>query len=152
MPYIVFDELAMLFDSEDTAKSIYAIIKSKYSNRDCEELIKNNIEYAKIHNKGDDLLTYLREAIENDYAASKSETAESDGTALDELTRLFYDEDRANRIYNHVKDTYPSIDCDELIRKNIEFAKQKEKRLKTMFLGYLEEAISKDLAGYVTTP
>jgi hypothetical protein len=151
MPYIVFNELSLFFDNENAVKEIYSLVKDKYPSRNCEEVIKNNIEYAKknCRNNNSDFSSYIRKAIENDYAANeKIENEEQAEDILEELTKLFHDKDRASRVYISIKNKYPDINHDELIKTNIQFARKKEKKLKMMFLGYLEETISKNLAGY----
>jgi len=69
MEYDVFDELTQIFNSTKTATEIINAAKEKYTYFDFEDLIKENIEYAKRSQKSvHNFFGYLRMAIENDYA------------------------------------------------------------------------------------
>jgi hypothetical protein len=157
MPYIVREELELFFGN-DVAEEIYTTVQNKYPNHNCEDIIKANIEFAKRNipeNSDDDgeiLIAFIRKAIENDLsgttAIQSSAKTTAEKTIIDSLIEIFVDEQRASKIYNNVKTKYPNTNCDEFIKVNVEFAKQKEKKLKTAFPEYLEYAILKNLAGY----
>jgi hypothetical protein len=149
--------LELFFDSE-VAEEIYAIVRNKYPNHNCEDIIKANIEFAKRNipencdDNGEILIAFIRKAIEDDLAGTAAIQNPAkiviEKTIIDILIEIFIDEQRANKIYDNVKMKYLNANCDELIKVNIEFAKQKEKKLKTAFPEYLEYAILKNLAGY----
>jgi len=150
MPYTMFDELKITFD-EDTAKEVYTYTVSQYPNQICETIICANMDFVKRNfdsSKHHDFLEYLYEAIKNDYAAACKEDAELNKPVLDILTELFYDKERAEKIYRQIQAKYEDIDYDGLIRANINFAKKKEKKLGVRFLPYLQDAIEKNMAGY----
>jgi len=165
MPYNLFNELTLFYDDEAAARKIYDVVKEKYPNKNAEELMKNNIEYAKRNTPKDgDLVRFIQDAIENDYAGSVgADNTNSyngitvacdvaDKTIIDELRNIFVDEERANEIYDSIKGQYASVNPDELIRANIEFAQKKEKKLGRTFLRYLEDVILKNSAGYTEVP
>ncbi|GBU21210.1 hypothetical protein R80B4_01099 [Fibrobacteres bacterium R8-0-B4] len=148
MPYTMFDELTVTFD-EATAKEVYAYVTAEYPGQDAETLIWENVDFVKRtfdSSKHRDFLEYVWEAIKNNHAAAGKQKEESIKPVLEILTELFYDKERAEKIYCQVQNKY--ADCDELIRANIDFAKKKEKKLGIRFLPYLQEAIEKNAAEY----
>jgi len=150
MPYTMFDELKITFD-EDTAKEVYTYTASQHPNQDCETVILANMDFVKRNfdsSKHHDFLEYLYEAIKNDYAAASKESVEQKKPVLDVLTELFYDKERAEKIYRQIQTKYEGVDYDELIKANINFARKKEKKLGVGFLPYLQDAIEKNMAGY----
>jgi len=148
MPYTVFDELSITFDA-DTAKEIYAYVAANYPDQDRETFIWANMDFVKrtFNSKIPDFLEYIWEAIKNNYAAA-DRVEEPNKPILDVLVELFYDKDRASKIYSNVQNNYSNLNFDELIRANIDFAKKKQKKLGVRFLPYLQEAIEKNMAGY----
>jgi len=156
MPYNVLNELMLFSEKESDVNEIFTFVKEKYPNNNAEKIIKENIEYVKRNGarlgvQDNNIAKVMREAIINNYADTGTDSAytvTSAANIIDELLEFFVDKERVCKIYNNVKYQYPDINPDEFIRVNIEFAKKKEKKLKTMFLKYLEDVILKNSAGY----
>jgi len=150
MAYTMLDELTITFDAE-TAEEIYAYVAANYPKQEREAFIWDNMDFVKrtfnssVHS---DFLEYLWAAIKNNYAGASGVGGGSEKTTLEILIDLFCIEDRAQKIYDNVKKRYPNLNCDELIKVNIDFAKKKQKTLGSRFIPYLQEAIEKDMAGY----
>jgi hypothetical protein len=69
--------------------------------------------------------------------------------AKDELTQICNSEKIADQIIDYVRDKYPGIDHDEMIKENIEYDKKnKEKKKIKSFVGYTRSAIENDYAQY----
>ena len=116
-----------------------------------EERVKRRIvavRFSVIMKKGsssdlDNLQTTL------DFATEQNEQ-DKQYYAIEELSQLFNSEKAAQQIIEYVKEKYPSYDCEELIKENIEYAKRdKSKKQVYSFLGYTRSAIENDYAGYI---
>jgi len=129
--YDVFDELTQLFNSVDVATKIFNIAKTKYTNFDFKELIKDNIEYAKRNQKNaKNFLGYLRTAIDNDYAGyeSKFKKAAQDQIEAENRQKEIERQAEINRIKRQ-----------EEAEKNEQIRQEAKKQLSEALQPYLTE-------------